>query len=167
MIYVKNNMLLLVITAFSIFSASSCVLTSEYGSVQSVPPGGERITFQKLKERFHDYHISWSGTQETNVIAYLFDPKDDDRRITTHEWWTPVVSEKEMSDLWIFGHGAGDHTPEVYRITGPDNTFYGYLYTSWYYVWESININKIDDTSLWIDFIPVPEWKSFSYGIDF
>ena len=159
--------MLIATAALLVIAGSSCALTSGYGYVQNVTFGAEKVNFQKLKDSFHDYHIYWSGTQETNVIAYLFDPKNDDKNITTHEWWTPVVSQKEMKDLWIFRNRTGDFNPEVYRIIGPDNGFYGYLYTSWYYVWESININKIDDTSLWIDFIPVPEWKSFSYGIDF
>lgn len=158
MLNVKRQIFFIVIIIFAICAGSSCALTSKYGTLQSVPAGAEMITFKKLKERFQDYHVYWSGSQETNVIAYLFDPKNDDKTINTHEWWTPVNSEKEIKDLWIFGHNVDNHIPEVYSLIGPDNEFYGYLYTSWYYVWKDISIVKAGEKTLWIDFIPVPNW---------
>ena len=166
MLILKSQILFAAMTAFFVFMTSSCALTMGYAVLRDVPTGAEGITFEKLKEDFQDYHVHWSGTQKTNVVAYLFDPKNDDRTIKTHEWWIPVSSEKEIKRQWVFEQNDSKHLPAVYRVIGPDNQLYGYLYTSWHYVWRDTSLLKVDEKTLWIDYIPVPDFREeFLRGI--
>ena len=104
-----------------------------------------------LIEHWERYDISYAGLSMENPSAVMFDPKGDDRRLTSDKW-VPVKTQEELFTLlgWI------DHNvhfpPTLWRIIGPDGQLYGYMFTAWY----SARIKVIDEKTLWVDDLPLP-----------
>ena len=126
---------------------SGCPLLKNYGKIRLQ----EKMTIQRLVERWQDYDVYYAGVHKQFASAVLFDPKDDERKLLTHDWWDQVNDQKELSEIikWI---KVGESLPQLRKILGPDNQFYGYIYTELDYA----HIKVIDGKTLWVDDIPMP-----------
>jgi hypothetical protein len=98
-----------------------------------------KATQQKLIKNWSDYDI-WlfypSGYRPPQLLAIIFDPNNDDRKILVgsdwrkvkdQEMWTGIVKENTTSggDFKI-RRDYSDGTSTVQEIWGPDNQLYGY-----------------------------------------
>ena len=133
---------------------AGCPLIKNYGKLELQYGPGEKMTIQRLEERWQDYNIYYAGVHIQLPSAVIFDPKDDDRRLLTHERWVHIEDRKELSEvlLWLWGdETSSEFYPNLYEILGPDNQLFGYMYTPW----DHANIKVIDKKTLWVDDIPV------------
>jgi len=130
---------------------SGCPLIKNYGKLGTQYGLDEKMTIQMLEERWQDYDVYYAGVHITLPSAVIFDPKDDERKLLTHEWWVQVKDQQELSEVirWIWG---GEFSPHLWKILGPDNQLYGYIYTAW----DHAHIKVIDEKTLWVDDIPLP-----------
>lgn len=111
----------------------------------------EKKSIQELAGNWERYLVYYAGPSVSFPSAVLFDPREDGRKIVPHKW-LPVKDQAQLTEIveWL----EFDHTypPALYRILGPDNQFYGYLYSNVFHV----AIKAIDVNTLWMGDIPLP-----------
>lgn len=98
-----------------------------YGKFVRQSSPGERITIQELQKDLNDYTIYYSGLSETRPRGIMFDPQHDNRELVGDRW-VKVEDQETLSKLVGWMQFSTRGYPEIYRILGPDNAFYGYLY---------------------------------------
>ena len=145
----KKNLALVIIFFFFLGFLSGCSWNQEYGKLWVGPASKERLTPNQLYEQWENYHIYYAGVSISQPTAILFDPKDDKRKIETHEYWAPVKKREELWDLIGHIQTSQYQYPVMKSILGPGNAFYGYLYTNWTHV----VLKVIDQKTLWIDYL--------------
>jgi hypothetical protein len=139
----KQKCIILAFAAIALYCVA-CVPSAHYGRLAV---SGPDMTIQRLFDRWQDYHVSYAGVDVTLPNAILFDPKGDDKTITLHPYWSPVRDREELQALFAWIQSFKLDPPRLYRIVGPDNRVFGYLYT----LDTSAHIKAIDDNTLWID----------------
>jgi len=116
-----------------IFFISGCLQFSNYGKLRLQSGKGERVTIEKLIESWQDYNVYYAGLHESSPSAVMFDPKQDTRTLVCDRW-IKVGDQEKLADLidWMWT----DHVsyPRVRRILGPNNEFYGFMFTGWHHV---------------------------------
>jgi hypothetical protein len=147
----KKNIYFVVAIAFFVWTTSGCVASSPYGKLGVSHWGEHPMTIAELHENWDDYHVYYSGVHKYLLGAIMFDPKEDGRKLVGHPWWTEVKDRELLSELliWISFH---PYPPDVLKIVGPDNEFYGYIYTNR----SDVHIKKVDDRTLWVDELVEP-----------
>jgi len=75
----------------------------------------------------------------------MFDPKNDDK-ILTGDKWIKIEDKETLSELigWIRTYIQFD--PRLWRILGPDDQFYGYLF----FAWGHVVIKVVDDRTMYM-----------------
>ena len=114
----------------------------------------ETMTIEKLKENWQSYQILYTGLEPNVPSAILFDRKDDDRKIVGERWWE-MKDAKTLSDTieWIRHQTpAGSYYPRLWKILGPDDYLYGYMFTTW----DHAGMHQLDDKTLSVLDLPVP-----------
>jgi hypothetical protein len=109
-----------------LFFGCASMLTG-YGKLRPQPMRGEGVAIEDLEQNWEDYVIHYAGQSVGTPAAIMFDPKDDDRTLVGDRW-TKVEDQKTLSELigWIKAYQR--FYPRVWRILGPDDHLYGYLY---------------------------------------
>jgi len=106
-----------------------------------------------LKRDWANYSISYGGGSVGLASALIFDPKNDDRSLVGKGY--VAVDDKETLERVISTiESYATFTPTVYKIYGPDDRFFGFVFTAFYRPLP----NKVDDKTL-----SLPNWKSQSY----
>ena len=134
---------------------SGCQLITNYGKLRLQYGPDEKMTIQRLEERWQDYDVYYAGVHVQLPSAVIFDPKDDDRKLITHERWVHIEDREELAEvlLWLWGDETSpEFSPQLWKILGPDDQLYGYMYTPW----DHANIKMVDEKTLWVDDIPLP-----------
>ena len=116
-----------IVGAVLILLISGCALFAGYGKTRLQPRGPEQVTIEQLERQWEDYTIHYAGMAVNNPAAIMFDRKDDDRTLIGDRW-TKVEDQETLSELieWIKAYQR--FYPRVWRILGPDDHLYGYLY---------------------------------------
>lgn len=150
MIIKKSLYIAIAIVPF-IIGTLGCAPLNHYGRLSTGPWGGHSMTIEKLYENWGNYYVYYSGVNKGLLGGIMFDPRDDGRKLVGHEWWTKVRDRELLSELliWISFH---PYQTRLYKILGPDNELYGYLYS----MRSDVLIKKIDDKTLWIDELVLP-----------
>jgi hypothetical protein len=86
------------------------------------------MTLEQLVEDWKDYDIYYSGVGEGHIYGVMFDPKDDDRKLVSHEWWAPVETQEDLS-LIIRLINIIPMEPQLWKMLSPDNQLHGFIYT--------------------------------------
>ena len=123
-----------------------CITGNKYGRLNINLSKRTGITIERLFEHWNDYEVYYAGVHEGVPSAIAFDPKDDDKKLTFHEWWTRVVSDKQLK-AQIISLLADRPEPYLWQILGPENGVFGYMYTPH----NSVYIRVIDQKTLWVD----------------
>lgn len=139
----KQKCLIVVFTVIALY-CTACGPSAHYGRLAI---DGPDVTIQQLSARWQDYYVSYAGVDVTLPNAILFDPKGDDKTITLHKYWSQVHDQEELQDLLTWIQSFKWEPPRLYKIIGPNNRVFGYLYT----LDTSAHIKVIDDNTLWID----------------
>ena len=127
---------------------------ASYGRLRLQSRPGETMTTQQLKEGWEKYHILATGVEPAIPSAIIFDRKDDGREIIGERWWE-LKDYKSVSETidWIVAHGSvAEYYPRLWKMLGPDDHLYGYMFTAWDHATMTIG----DDKTMWVKNIPVP-----------
>jgi hypothetical protein len=144
---------LAVLLSLFVFLVAGCA--GKYGKLRLQYGHGEKMTAEILIENWEDYLVYRGGPSRGSPSAVMFDPKNDDRTIVPHRRWAEVKNQEELTDLITWVHGpTGDMSvfPKVMNILGPNDEFFGYMYTQW----SNVLMKPVDDKTLWVDEIPLP-----------
>lgn len=121
----------LVISLVSLFPiVAGC---GSYGKLRLQSGPGETMTIQKLKENWQNYHILATGIEPGVPSAIVFDRKDDGRNVIGERWWDleDYGSVSKTIDRIEAEISSGFSYPRLWKILGPDEHLYGYMFTSW------------------------------------
>jgi hypothetical protein len=147
----KIYLYLLLITAFFVGLTSGCSTVKGYGKLGYPQTTEPKMTLEQLIENWKDYHIYYSGVWEGYVYGVMFDPKNDERKLVGHEWWAPVETQEDLSQL-IRLINVFPFEPQLWKILSPDNQLHGFIYT----FRHPVMIKVIDDRTLWVDELTFP-----------
>lgn len=141
MIKVKKRIgFVLLISLF--FVVAGC---GSYGRLRLQYGPGETMTIQQLKENWEKYHILATGVEANVPSAIIFDRKDDGREIIGERWWE-LKDYKSVSETisWIEAQTpVGPYYPRLWKILGPDEHLYGYMFTAWDHAVMTVGDDKI------------------------
>jgi hypothetical protein len=147
----KKYLYLALIIAFLLSITSGCATTQQYGKLGYAQTTEPKMTLEQLVENWKDYDIYYSGVHDKYVYGVMFDPKDDERKLVGHEWWEPVETQEDLSELilWI---NVLPFEPMLWKILDPDNQLYGFIYT----LRHPVMIKVVDNQTLWVDELTFP-----------
>jgi len=150
MIKVKKRIgFVLLISLF--FVVAGC---GSYGRLRLQYGPAETMTIQQLKENWEKYHILATGVEPNVPSAIIFDRKDDGREIIGERWWE-LRDYKAVSETvdWIEAQEpVGGYYPRLWKILGPDEHLYGYMFTAWDHAVMFVG----DDKTMRVMDLPVP-----------
>jgi hypothetical protein len=140
---------------------SSCIISDKYGRLSINLSKRTGITIEYLLEHWNDYEVFYAGVHEGVPSALTFDPKDDEKKLTFHEWWTRVKSKKQLK-AQIISLIADRPEPVLWEILGPKNAIFGYMYTPY----NSVYMRVVDQNTLWIDemTIQLQNYRLYYFG---
>jgi len=129
----RNRAVPAVIAMTLLLFFAGCAGKIGYGSHKLASLEGDTMTVETLAKNWKDYDVYYSGVDTRPPYGILFDVKGDNRKIVS-KYWVKVEDEKTVSDMiqWMipfYGYKA-----RLFRITGADKQFYGYVYTPWTFV---------------------------------
>jgi hypothetical protein len=151
--------ILIIPLVFLFFVVAGC---ASYGKLRLQSGPGENMTIQQLKENWQNYHILATGVEPGVPSAIVFDRKDDGREIIGERWWE-LKDYKSVSDTigWIESQiSPGPYYPRLWKILGPDDHLYGYMFTSW----DSAVMSVGEDKTLSLLDIPMPPSMAVGAG---
>lgn len=147
----KRYLYFSLVTAFLTTLTSGCSTTQQYGKLGYAQTTDPKMTLEELVENWKDYHIYYSGVWEGYVYGVMFDPKNDGRELVGHEWWAPVETQEDLSQMIRLIY-AFQLEPQLWKILSPDNQLHGYIFT----LKHPVIVKVIDDQTLWVDDLTFP-----------
>lgn len=122
----------IVFLAFVLIMVVSCAGKTGFVKVTAIPWKDEHASVGFLVKNWLDYHISYNGLKTDQPRGILFDPKNDDRKITGKRWY-PFEDGKTLSDMigWISSFSRS--YPLVQKILGPKDRLFGYIFCDPHY----------------------------------
>jgi len=142
--------IVLLVTGALLMSASVGHTFFNYGKLRMVWPWRTEISIGQLHQNWDHYDIYYAGHSTAFPAAVMFDPKGDERKLVS-DAWIPVENRETLSRiidrLWV----DTQYTyPKLWRILGPDNQLYGYMYTAW----DHAVMKTADAGVLWVRDLP-------------
>ena len=136
-----------VIYRFFLFSCSAvlifgCVASEKYGQLRLA---GSEMNIEQLLKHWEEYDVYWTGV-ESQSAAVLFGLKGDNKVITLHEYWVTVKDKSQLSEVIGLLQRAGA-SAALYKLMGPGNQVFGYIYKST----PSPSIRIVDEKTVWVD----------------
>ena len=86
----------------------------------------------------------------------MFDPKNNDKTLQPSDRWTKLDDKESVTEVisWIKIQDSSNFYPRLYRILGPDDQFYGYLFSAW----NHLTTKVVDDRTLRVYDLPDPPY---------
>ena len=142
-----------------LFSGCASMLTG-YGKLRPQPMRSQEISIEDLKEEWEDYVIHYAGLSVGTPAGIMFDPKDDDRTLKGDKW-VKVEDKETLSELIGWMKTYTEFNPQIWRILGPDNEFFGYLfYPSYIMHADKVVIRVIDDKTMYVYDVESPRLQT-------
>jgi len=134
------------VTIITIISAIIITGCSGYGKLAINSKNEAEVTIEKLVKNSGDYDIYYFGYGEKFVSGIIFDPKKDNKKLLPSDMWVEINEQTAISDIVkrIKSGNFPTFIPTLYKISGPGDVFYGYLFSGWFH----IVLKKIDDDTL-------------------
>ena len=134
-----------------VFLFSGCAsIIPGYGKLWPQPMRGERVAIEQLVENWEEYVIHYAGLNVGNPAGIMFDLKADDRTLTG-EKWVKVEDKETLSELIGWMKSYTEYYPRIWRILGPNNEFFGYLFYPSYRMYaDNVVIKVIDDKTMYV-----------------
>ena len=130
--------------------------SGNYGKFKTQSGSESKVTQRDLIDNWSDYDI-WLIYRKNRLAAIIFDPKNDDRKISVgsnwrkvkdQEMWTEIVKANTTSDGDFKIPGVyGDGTSNVNEIWGNDNQLYGFIIYQAYRV-SLANVELVDENTI-------------------
>lgn len=155
----KKNIYLALVAVVLVFIMSGCL---GYGKIRSQSGYGDDLTIEKLEENWRDYTVYYAGYAVNNPSGIMFDLKNDDKKLLPSDRWTKIEDQETVVEVisWIKIQNSYNFYPRLYRILGPDNQFYGYLFSAW----DHLLTKVVDDKALWVYDLPEPNYNDDGGG---
>jgi hypothetical protein len=142
-----------------LFSGCASMLTG-YGKLRPQPLKSERVTLEALEKNWEDYVIHYAGLSVGTPAGIMFDPKDDDRTLTGNKW-IKVEAKETLSELIGWMKTYTEFNPQIWKILGPNNEFFGYLfYPSYIMHVDTVVIKVIDDKTMYVYDVESPRLQT-------
>jgi len=142
-----------------LFSGCASMLTG-YGKLRPQPMRGEGVAIEELEENWEDYVIHYAGISVGTPAGIMFDPKDDDRTLTGDKW-IKVEDKQTLSELIGWMKTYTEFNPQIWRILGPNNEFFGYLfYPSYIMHADRVVFKVIDDKTMYVYDVESPRLQT-------
>jgi hypothetical protein len=119
---------------------------------------GENMTIDKLVNNWKNYDIYYAGFRQDRATGIMFDPKNDDLKLLG-DWWEKIDSKESLDFVlkWMnFPRDFFEIIP-LYRMIGPGEKVYGYMYTPFIHV----TFKQVDEKSMYVYYL---EWTG--WGLD-
>ena len=142
----KKYIYLIAIGAVSLLLMSGCYGLKNYGKLSAQSRTAEKMTIQELEENWQDYTIYYAGVNPGFPTAIMFDPKGDDR-VLKGDRWTKVTNDIRLAKLIRsieIQESLGGTDSKLWRILGPNDQFYGYMFSGWGHV----VMKEVDDRTM-------------------
>jgi hypothetical protein len=86
----------------------------------------------------------------------MFDPKNDYRTFVGDKW-IKVEDKETVSEIISWIKNYTEYDPQVWRILGPDNQFYGYLFYPNAHDAQAV-IKVVNDTTMYVYDLESPRY---------
>ncbi|MBN2126671.1 MAG: hypothetical protein JW821_20390 [Deltaproteobacteria bacterium] len=123
--------------------AGGCAVFSGYGKLRLASEQGDPLTIEALMDNREEYNIAYAGYYSFDPAAILFHPKNSDRAFQADRW-IPVEDRRTLSLLVSRMRMNLYRAPHLWRILGPRDRFFGYMYTSW----DHVAMKAVDERTL-------------------
>jgi hypothetical protein len=146
------------VTTLVLFLAG-CSTFDSYGKLKSNYAAGDEMTIGVLEELWEEYTVYYAGCCGYPIehpSAVMFDPKGDDKQLVGTKW-RKIETKYRLSKAIRAIKGSpriANFYPILYQIIDPEGEVYGYMYTSWKYVY----MEPLDDNSMRVLNIPYPPY---------
>lgn len=138
---------------FFVFFILGCASPKGAPRFEAISYQDKKTVLEDLENHWTDYSISYAGGSVGLASALIFDPKNDDRSLVGDGYVT--VNDKETLERAIATIDSyASFNPTVYKIYGPEDKFFGFLFTAFY----RPSPEKVDDKTL-----SLPNWRSQAY----
>ena len=122
-----------------------------YGKIVEQSDNAPKVTITDLKQSWNQYHV-YSGSRDgVRPSALMFDPKENDTKLTGDSW-IKIDDEKKFLDTLgkvnLFSSNA-----RIKLIKGQDEKMFGFLY---YPPFLHVPVKIIDANTLYIMALPQP-----------
>jgi len=107
------------------------------------------MTAETLVNNWQNYNVYYLGDFSIPYVV-LFDPKDDGKTIKVADRWERVPSQadaRRMVDM-ISTPGHGLNVPKLWKLLGPDDSVFGYIYTKA----TMLNTNMVDAQTMLVNY---------------
>jgi hypothetical protein len=145
----KKRISLATILFVLLFLMPGCL--SSFGKVRSQSGNGERMTIDDLERNWTDYTVHYAGMSPNRPLGVMFDPKNDDKTLLpgSNDRWKKIEDKQTLSDVigWIKVQDSTGYNPMLYRVLGPDDQFYGYLFSGR----SDVIIEVFDDRTMFVN----------------
>jgi len=152
----NKNIHMVIIGLALAFLISGCASLTGYGKIRLQPRHGEKVTIQDLQQNWEDYTIYYAGLSVSNPAGIIFDPKNDDRTLVGDKW-IKVEDKETVSEIISWIKNYTEYNPQVWRILGPDNQFYGYLFYPNAYDAQAVS-KVVNDTTMYVYDLESPRY---------
>jgi hypothetical protein len=123
-----------------------------YGNIQRQTDADEPVSLKQLTDNWKDHDVFYATRYSSRPAAVMFDPKNDDKRLTGEGWYRiedPVTLAKTIRIIQIWYSAA-----TVGVVRSPDDRIFGYMY---YPPGLNIPIKMVDENTLYVSTLPLPK----------
>jgi hypothetical protein len=134
---------------------------ASYGQLGYIEPGPqEKVSISTLVDHWQDYDVYVQPLDSALMFAF----KTPERRIAPASYWERVENKKEL--IKIVNNIASQPTvgmywPRLWKILGPKDDLYGYMFTAW----NHVDMTKVNKNTLFVYDFPPPPFQSFGRGV--
>ena len=141
----KKYIYLTIFGLISLFLIYGCSWLKSYGKIRVLSRHEEKVSLQELEKNWQDYTIYYAGLSVGTAAGIMFDPKNDDKTLISDKW-IKIEDKETLLELigWIQTYIQFD--PRLWKIVGPDEQFYGYLFCAC----NHVVIKSVDDTTMYV-----------------
>jgi hypothetical protein len=164
----RNKFMMIGVFVLSLHVLPGCSIIQSYGRLDPEYKSGDQMTIEALEEFWEDYTVYFTGCcgglqpLKGHPSAVMFDPKGDDKKLLG-ERWLKVETKYRLNEL-ITRIKASErfesYYPSLYRILGPDDEFYGYMFTSW----RHVVLKSMGDKTLYVFDLEAPPYLEQGVG---
>jgi hypothetical protein len=147
----KKYIYLTIFGLIGLFLIYGCSWLKSYGKIRVLSRHEEKVSIQELEKNWQDYTIYYAGLSVDTAAAIMFDPKNDGKTLIGDRW-IKIEDKETLLELigWIRTYIQFD--PRLWRILGPDEQFYGYLF----FASDYAVIKAVDDKTMYVYDIESP-----------
>jgi hypothetical protein len=153
-IYTEKYIPLVIIFFVLLSFVSGCL--GSYGKIRPHSGKDESLTIHDLEKNWMDYAVHYAGLSPNRPLGVMFDPKNDGKTLLpgSSDRWKKIEDKKTLSEVigWIKAQNFSAYNPMLYRVLGPDDQLYGYLFCGR----SDVTIEVFDDRTMFVNDLPDP-----------